>query len=106
MIDYNYTWSDFVGNIGVVLLIGTFAMLQFEKIDPKGFWYSFNNMIVAILLMINLYYKPNISSIIIEIFWIGLSIVGIYKWWRRKETNAKETLADLGKESDIQLDRR
>ena len=87
MIDYTYTWSDFIGNIGVVLLIATFAMLQFEKIDPKGFWYSFNNMVVAILLMINLYYKPNLSSIIIEIFWIGLSLVGLYKWWKRRQHN-------------------
>lgn len=87
MIEYTYDWSDFVGNIGVVLLVSTFAMLQFEKIDPKGFWYSFNNMIVAVLLMINLYYKPNISSIVIEIFWIALSLVGLYKWWRKKNTH-------------------
>lgn len=82
--DYTYTWSDFVGNVGVVLLVSTFALLQFGKIDAKGFWYSFNNMVVAILLGINLYYKPNISSIIIEIFWFFLSIYGLVKWYNRK----------------------
>jgi len=82
--DYVYTWSDFVGNIGVALLIGTFALLQFDKINPKGFWYSFNNLMVALLLMINLYYKPNLSSIIIEIFWILLSIYGLVKYFKSR----------------------
>ena len=62
MIEYTYDWADFVGNIGVALLIGSYAMLQFEKIDPKGLWYSFINLCVAILLMISLYHKPNLSG--------------------------------------------
>ena len=81
---YEYTWSDFVGNVGVVLLVSTFALLQFNKIDAKGFWYSFNNMVVAVLLGINLYYKPNISSIIIEVFWFILSIYGLVKWYQSR----------------------
>lgn len=83
--DYTYTWSDFVGNVGVVLLVSTFALLQFGKIDAKGFWYSFNNMTVAVLLGINLYYKPNISSIIIEIFWFILSVYGLLQWYKNNK---------------------
>lgn len=82
--DYAYTWSDFVGNLGVALLVITYGMLQFDKIDAKGFWYSFNNIIVALLLLVNLYYKPNLSSIIIEIFWILLSVYGLYNWYVKK----------------------
>ena len=86
--NYTYELSDFIGNVGVVILVGTFAMLQFGKIDAKGFWYSFNNMTVAILLGINLYYKPNLSSIIIEVFWFFLSIYGIWNWYKIwKDTN-------------------
>ncbi|MDA9842942.1 hypothetical protein N9C44_00570 [bacterium] len=88
MIEYSYEWSDFIGNIGVVLLIGTFGLLQFSKIDSKGFWYSFNNMMVAILLSINLYYKPNLSSIIIEIFWFGLSVYGIVQYYKNKDVKS------------------
>jgi membrane protein insertase Oxa1/YidC/SpoIIIJ len=81
---YDYGWSDFVGNLGVLLLISTFAMLQFDKIDSKGFWYSFNNLVVAMLLMINLYFKPNLSSIIIEVFWILLSIYGLVNYYKSR----------------------
>ena len=41
------TIPDLIGFTGVALLITTYAMLQLDRIDPKGFWYSFNNMIVA-----------------------------------------------------------
>jgi hypothetical protein len=84
--EYTYELSDFIGNIGVFILVGTFALLQFGKIDAKGFWYSFNNMCVAVLLGINLYFKPNLSSIIIEIFWFVLSIYGLVRWYRSRQS--------------------
>jgi len=88
--EYTYDWSDFVGNIGVVILVGTFALLQFDKLDAKGFWYSFNNMMVAILLGINLYFKPNLSSIIIEVFWFALSIYGLVQWYQSRSKSKHE----------------
>jgi len=86
ILNYQYEITDFIGNIGVVLLVGTFAAIQFGKMDPKGFWYSFNNLVVAILLGINLYFKPNLSSIIIEIFWFALSIVGLIRWYQSRSS--------------------
>ena len=46
------TIPDLIGFTGVALLIVTYAMLQLDKIDPKGFWYSFNNLVVAILVTV------------------------------------------------------
>lgn len=89
LFNYQYNWSDFIGNIGVVLLVGTYAGLQFGKIDAKSFWYSFNNLMVAILLGINLYYKPNISSIIIEIFWFMISVYGLTQWYKSRQPPEK-----------------
>ena len=44
------TLPDIIGLTGVALLLVTYALLQLDRIDPKGFWYSFNNLIVAILV--------------------------------------------------------
>lgn len=82
MIDYNYTWSDFVGNIGVVILLTTYYLNVVGKIQSGGFTYNISNLAVAILLGINLYYKPNISSIIIEIAWGTIALYGLYKNWK------------------------
>ena len=71
------TIPDLIGFTGVALLIITYAMLQLDKIDPKGFWYSFNNMLVAILVSVSLWYTPNLASWVIEIFWFIISIFGM-----------------------------
>jgi len=77
--------SDIVGFVGVGLLIVTYAMLQLNKIDPKGFWYSFNNMIVAILVSVSLYYTPNLASWVIEFFWFIISVYGLVMYFKRKQ---------------------
>ena len=76
---------DIIGLCGVVLLITTYGLLQFDRIDPKGFWYSFNNMCVAILVTVSLVYNFNLASMVIELFWFVLSVYGLYKWRQRNE---------------------
>ena len=79
------TLPDTIGYIGVALLIVTYAMLQLDRIDPKGFWYSFNNMIVAILVTVSLLYTMNKASMVIEVFWFIISVYGIIMYFKRKE---------------------
>ena len=76
---------DMIGLCGVALLITTYGMLQFDRIDPKGFWYSFNNMCVAILVTVSLVYNFNLASMVIELFWFMLSVYGILKWYKRND---------------------
>ena len=78
------TLPDIIGLTGVALLIITYALLQLDKIDPKGFWYSFNNLIVAVLVTVSLIYTPNLASIVIEVFWFLISLYGLIMWNKRK----------------------
>ena len=79
---------DLIGYTGVALLIVTYAMLQLDKIDPKGFWYSFNNMIGAMLVTVSLLYTMNKASMVIEVFWFIISVYGIIMYYkRRNESN-------------------
>ena len=79
------TLPDLIGLTGVGLLIITYALLQLDKIDPKGFWYSFNNLEVAILVTVSLIYTPNLASIVIEIFWFLISLYGVVMFFKRKD---------------------
>ena len=78
------TFPDIIGLTGVALLIITYALLQLDRIDPKGFWYSFNNLIVAILVTVSLVYTPNLASIVIEVFWFIISLYGVVMFYNRK----------------------
>lgn len=87
------TLPDLIGLTGVALLIITYALLQLDKIDPKGFWYSFNNLVVAILVTVSLIYTPNLASIVIEIFWFLISLYGVVMFFKKKDlTNNKNSL--------------
>ena len=79
------TLPDIIGLSGVALLIITYALLQLDKIDPKGFWYSFNNLIVAVLVTVSLIYTPNLASIVIEVFWFIISFYGVVMYYNRKK---------------------
>ena len=81
------TIPDIIGLVGVALLVTTYAMLQLDRIDSKGFWYSFNNMIVAILVSVSLYYTWNTASVVIEVFWFIISVYGIVMYYKRKDAN-------------------
>ena len=79
------TFPDIIGLTGVALLIITYALLQLDRIDPKGFWYSFNNLVVAIIVTVSLIYTPNLASIVIEVFWFLISLYGVVMFFKRKD---------------------
>ena len=82
--EVSITLPDLIGFSGVALLIVTYALLQLERIDPKGFWYSFNNLLVAILVTVSLVYTPNLASIVIEVFWFLISLYGVVMYFKTK----------------------
>ncbi len=75
--------EDIIGVVGVSFVLATYYLLQFDKIDAKGFWYSFLNLFGAVLIMYSLLYNWNLASVIIEIFWIGISAYGVWKYIKR-----------------------
>ena len=82
----SYTFLDFIGNVGVFLIILGYFLLQINRIKSNDFLYSFVNMIGAILIIISLIEDFNLSAFIIEIFWVGISLIGIFKFVFYKST--------------------
>ncbi len=77
----NYAWYDFVGSIGVGLIITTYILLQLEKIKSESFLYSFLNALGAGLIIVSLVFNFNFSAFIVEFFWILISVYGIAKYF-------------------------
>ena len=75
----SYTWFDLVGNLGVFLVVLAFYLLQTERLNSRDIRYSLLNLTGAILLLISLLVNWNLSSVIIELFWIAISLIGIVR---------------------------
>ena len=80
----NYGFLDFVGNIGVVVLMITYLLLQLNKLRSDGLAYSVLNAVGAGLVVISLLYNFNLSALLIEVFWVLISFVGIFRYFRVK----------------------
>ena len=83
MILDNFAFPDFIGLIGVGLILLTYGALTLERIDPKGWPYSAGNGIGAVLILISLIFSFNLASFVIEIAWLAISLFGLWKAWRR-----------------------
>lgn len=78
MLPYEYNIFEFIGNIGVILLIATYYVSTLNVIKNKKY-INILNLVSAILLLINLIKHPNISGILIEVFWILISLVALFR---------------------------
>lgn len=74
-----YAWHDFVGNIGIVFVLGTYLALTMGKMKSTDVLYSVLNALGAILILVSLYYAFNLSSALIEAAWLLISLFGLWK---------------------------
>ena len=80
----NYGLLDLLGNIGVVVLMITYLMLQLNKLRSDGLAYSLLNAVGASLIVLSLLVNFNLSAFLMEVFWVLISFVGIYRYFRVK----------------------
>jgi hypothetical protein len=69
--------SDGVGLIGVVLLLLAYFLLSAGKLSSHTLTYQWMNFIAAWLILFSLYFHWNLSSVVIEISWVIISIMGM-----------------------------
>ena len=87
----NYGPLDLIGNIGVIVLMVTYLMLQLNKLSSDALAYSVLNAVGAGLIVVSLLYDFNLSALLMEVFWVLISFVGIYRYFRLKALRS-ETL--------------
>ena len=80
----NYGLVDFVGLIGVVLIVVTYLLLQLEKLKSNDLAYSLMNAIGASLIVLSLLVNFNLSALLMEVFWVLISLLGVYRYFRFK----------------------
>jgi len=78
------TFADVVGTVGVLIIVLAYLLLQVERINPKSLEYSLSNAIGSIMILYSLMEHWNLASVVIEVFWIMISLYGVYKYFRRK----------------------
>jgi hypothetical protein len=76
-----YAWYDFVGTIGVGIIILTYILLQLGKLKSENLSYSILNAAGASLIIVSLVYNFNFPAFIVEFFWLLISLFGIARYF-------------------------
>ena len=74
--------TDAIGMAGTVLVVVAYYLLQLERVTANSLTYNVMNLVGASFLLISLCFTFNLASFVIELFWIGASLIGLWKIFR------------------------
>jgi len=75
---------NIVGFIGTAALIAAYFANQQRWLSSDDWRYPFANLVGALLILFSLFFEWNFPSVVIEIFWIAISLFGIGKSLARR----------------------
>lgn len=75
----NVSIVDIIGSVGVVVIIVTYFLLQTERIRSESLAYSALNAAGAAMIAFSLVFDFNFPAFVVEIFWLLISLYGIFK---------------------------
>ena len=75
----DYSWFDLVGNVGVLLMVIAYLLLQLEKLSSSATSYLLLNAAGAVMVIISLMFRFNLSAFLMEVFWLLISLYGLAK---------------------------
>ena len=79
MFDLLATLADPVGIVGVIIILIAYLLLSTGRWVADSMKFQFMNFLGAWLILFSLYFHWNLSSVVIEIAWIIISMVGMYR---------------------------
>jgi hypothetical protein len=75
----NFHLFDLVGFMGVLLIVLAYLLLQLDKLPSSSPKYSLLNAGGALLIIVSLIFAFNLSAIIMEVFWLLISLLGLWR---------------------------
>lgn len=79
MYDLLMTIADPVGIVGVVLLLIAYFTISTGRISSNSLTYQLLNFIAAWLILFSLFFHWNTPSVLIEVAWILISVIGMLR---------------------------
>lgn len=79
-----YHWYDFIGNIGLVLILASYLLLQLGKVRAADWRYCAANGLGAALILFSLCFVFNLSAFLMEAAWLLISLFGLWQAYRAR----------------------
>jgi hypothetical protein len=70
---------DLAGTLGVILIVGAYLLLQLNRVASNALSYLIANALGAMLILLSLSVEFNLSAVLMEIFWLAISLLGLLR---------------------------
>lgn len=80
----HYPFHDFVGNLGVLLILGSYLLVQLRRLSATSIGYTAANGLGAAFVLYSLLFDFNLSAFVIEAAWLLISLFGLLRIWRER----------------------
>ncbi len=87
----NYGWHDLLGNVGVVLVLVAYLLVQLERLSANRPPYLIANALGAFFILASLVNEFNLSAFAIEAAWLVISVYGLARYFTKASS---ETAVD------------
>ena len=75
---------DVVGIVGTAVLVAAYFANQQRWLSSEDWRFPAANLVGALLILISLWFEWNLPSVVIEFFWIAISLWGISRSLARR----------------------
>jgi len=92
-----YAFHNVVGNLGVLLIVGSYFLVQIRRMSALNPPYILLNGMGALLILYSLWFDFNLSAFLIEVIWLLISLVGLGRYFlerRRRMPDGDVPAAD------------
>ncbi len=76
------TWADAIGSLGALAVVAAYFATQMRLMNSDDLAFPVVNLIGSILIVYSLLQNFNLASMLIESFWIFISLIGIGQFFR------------------------
>ncbi len=76
---------NIIGVSGVLLVLLAFLLLQIGRLSAEKSAYSWLNLAGAVAIMYSLFFDFNLPSFLMEVSWLTISIIGLWRLSKRKK---------------------
>jgi paired small multidrug resistance pump len=80
----NLHWFDWIGLLGVAVMLWAFFLLQAGKLRGDAFVYQLLNALGAAAVLLSLIHDFNLSAFVIESCWVAISLYGMLRGMRAR----------------------
>lgn len=93
-----FTFADGIGMLGATFIVMAYFFLQTGRLDSRSLTFSLANALGAAGIIFSLLYDFNLSALVIESFWLVISLYGVVRALgsgRLEPPEAKNSVEDI-----------